>query len=313
MAHYAQSNESSGIISLAKRLARFVQMSTMFYAFCSLFYWLLYTSQIPGVESFFWLFKPTWDFVGLFYTYKPSINEQLIDFTGVISTVCLIIISNTVKSLHDFLNNFETRYKISNANKASKAKVASKTTTATVKKSFKDLTNFIFILDVKITNVSNFIQEEKLSPEAMDNLKSKFHEALLNNLNQNQISQKGYYKKKLYLIYKDFDYIDNFIFYTRETLNSLSREFSKPTLRIDFLVGLGSLKHTDDLNQEITILDTIICLNLKNEFIATSGFKILYDQRTKKQYKLVTKGVYNLSKNLNISNNQEIFSLREGS
>lgn len=310
MAHYAQNEQSFGIISLAKSIAKLIQISTMFYAFFTLFYWLLYTSQIPGVESFFWLFKPSWDFVGLFYTYKPNISNQLIDFTGVISTICLVILSNTVKGVHDLLSTFETRYKVSNAKKANKSKTSAKA--ATAKKSYKDLTNFIFILDVKITNVSNFIQEEKLSPEAMDNIKDKFHEALLNNLNQNQISQKGYYKKKLYLIYKDFDYIDNFIFYTRETLNSLSREFSKPTLRIDFLVGLGSLKHTDDLNQEITILDTIICLNLKNEFITTSGFKILYEQRVKKQYKPVTKGIYNLSKNLNISNNQEIFSLREG-
>lgn len=309
MAHYAQNNESFGIINLAKSIARFIQVSTMLYAFFTLFYWLLYTSQIPGIESFFWLFKPTWDFVGLFYTYKPSISNQLIDFTGVISTICLVILSNSMKSVSDLLDTFETKYKVLNAKNAGKNK--SSKTAATAKKSYKDLTNFIFILDVKITNISNFIQEEKLSPEAMDNLKDKFHEALLNNLNQNQISQKGYYKKKLYLIYKDFDYIDNFIFYTRETLNSLSREFSKPTLRIDFLVGLGTLKHTDDLSQEINILDTIICLNLKNEFITTAGFKNLYDQKTKRQYKTVTKGIYNLSKNLNISNNQEIFSLRE--
>lgn len=308
MAHYAQNNESFGIINLAKSVAKFIQVSTMLYAFFTLFYWLLYTSQIPGIESFFWLFKPTWDFVGLFYTYKPSISNQLIDFTGVISTICLVIVSNSMKSVSDLLDTFETKYKVLNAKNAGKNKSKA---VATAKKSYKDLTNFIFILDVKITNISNFIQEDKLSPEAMDNLKDKFHEALLNNLNQNQISQKGYYKKKLYLIYKDFDYIDNFIFYTRETLNSLSREFSKPTLRIDFLVGLGTLKHTDDLSQEINILDTIICLNLKNEFITTAGFKNLYDQKTKKQYKAVTKGIYNLSKNLNISNNQEIFSLRE--
>lgn len=310
MAHYAQNNQSLGIFSLAKNIAKLLQVVIMFYAFFSLFYWLLYTSRVPGLEGFFWLFKPTWDFVGLFYTYKPNISDQLIDFTGVISAICLIILSNTIKSVSDLLDNFEANYKVANAKKVGK-KAAGKAATATSKKSYKDLTNFIFILDVKITNISNFIQEEKLSPEAMDNLKEKFHEALLNNLNQNQISQKGYYKKKLYLIYKDFDYIDNFIFYTRETLNSLSREFSKPTLRIDFLVGLGCLKHTDDLNQEINVLDTIICLNLKNEFISTAGFKNLYDNRTKKQYRLVTKGIYNLSKNLNVSNNQEIYSLRE--
>ncbi len=311
MAHYAQNDQSLIALNLTKNVVKFFQIFTMFYAFFNIMYWVLTTSQIPGIESYYWLFQPIWDTVGLFYTFHQDANSQLIDFTGVISAVVLIILSNSIKGLYEFLNNFELNYKVTIANKAKKTKTSDKSSAVSLKKSPKELTSFIFMLDVQITNVSNFIQEEKLSPEAVDELKKKFHEALLNNLNQNQITQKGYFKKKLYLIYKDFDYIDNFIFYTRETLNSLSREFSKPTLRIDFLVSLGRLRPTDDFMQEINILDTIICLNLKNEFVTTVGFRNLYEDRNKRQYKNVTKGIYNLSKNLNINNNQEIFSMKE--
>ena len=311
MAHYAQNDQSLIALNLTKNVVKFFQIFTMFYAFFNIMYWVLTTSQIPGIESYYWLFQPIWDTVGLFYTFHQDANSQLIDFTGVISAVVLIILSNSIKGLYEFLNNFELNYKVTIANKAKKTKTSDKSSAVSLKKSPKELTSFIFMLDVQITNVSNFIQEEKLSPEAVDELKKKFHEALLNNLNQNQITQKGYFKKKLYLIYKAFDYIDNFIFYTRETLNSLSREFSKPTLRIDFLVSLGRLRPTDDFMQEINILDTIICLNLKNEFVTTVGFRNLYEDRNKRQYKNVTKGIYNLSKNLNINNNQEIFSMKE--
>ncbi len=311
MAHYAQNDQPLGILNLTKNVVRFFQIFTIFYAFFGLVYWLLYTSQVPGITNVFWIFKPSWDFIGIFYSYKPVAGTQSVDFTGVISSVIMILISNLMKSLHDFLDDFELNYKVTVANKPKKDKASAKTATATAQKTPKDTTSFIFILDVQITNVSNFIQEEKLSPEAVDELKKKFHEALLHNLNQNRITQKGYFKKKLYLIYKDFDYIDNFIFYTRETLNALSREFSKPTLRIDFLVSLGRLRPNDDFMQEINILDTILCLNLKNEFVTTAGFRNLYEERTKRQYKNVTKGIYNLSKNLNVNNNQEIFSLKE--
>lgn len=310
MAHYMDNKESASLIGLAKNLVKFIQIFCMFYAFFTLVYWLLETSNVPGITDYAWLFQPMWDFVKLFYTYKAKSQDELIDFTGVISAICLILMSNTVKSLYEVLNNVEHSMNLQKAKKAKNIALNGKPV-APVKKSAKDLTSFIFILDVKITNLSNFIQEEKMTPEAMDRLKTKFHEALLNNINQNQITQKGLFKKKLYLIYKEFDYIDNFIFYTRETLNSLSREFSKPTLRIDFLVALGCLGQNDDLNTEINILDTIICLNLQNEFISTSAFKRRYDDRQKKQYRLVTKGVYNLSKNLNVTNNQEIYSLRE--
>ena len=311
MAFSAQQQQSFSVLNLAKNFAKLLQIATMFYAFFSLIYWLLYTSGIPGVDSYYWIFQPAWSFVSLFYTYKPTGGDQLIDFTGVISSICLVILSNAIKSLYEVVSTLEVNHRNTRVKKLNKSKAAAKSALTSAKKSYKDLTSFIFLLDVKITSISNFIQDEKLSQETIDSLREKFHEALLNNLNHNQITQKGFFKKKLYLIYKDFDYIDNFIFYTRETLNSLSREFAKPTIRIDFLVALGSLKFNDDLNTEINVLDTIICLNLKNEFISTSNFRITYDERAKKQYRLVTKGIYNLSKNLNISNNQEIFSLRE--
>lgn len=309
MEHYLDNNQQRNSLYLVKNITKFLQIASLFYAFFTLIYWLLLTSEFPGIEALHWFFKPLWDIVGIFYQYRPVVNEDNIDFTGVICAVCLILISNASKTLYDFLITVELN--LQNTKKKSKNKSAVKT--AMVKKSFKDIVQFIFILDVKITNVTNFIQEDKLSQEEIDTLKQKFYEALLNNLNHNQIVQKGFFKKNLYLIYKDFDYIDDFIFYTRETLNSLSREFTKPTLRIDFLVALSSMTHNDDLNQSVNILDTIICLNLRNEFIATSDFKSHYDIRQKRQYRLVTKGVYNLSKNLNVTNNQEIYSLRENS
>ncbi len=312
MAYPAQNQQSFTLLALVKNITKFLQILSMFYAFFSLVYWLLYTSGLTAIEGVFWIFKPTWDFVNLFYTYKPALDNQVVDFTGVISSICLIILSNTFKSIGDVVSTAEINYHIKKSKKqASKVKHSVKNTIQSPKKSFKDQTNFVFILDVQISPVSNFIQEENMSAEAIDSLKHRFYEALLNNLNHNQISQKGYFRKKLYLIYKDFDYVDNFIFYTRETLNSLSKEFAKPTIRIDFLVGLGSLSFNDDFSNEINILDTIICLNLKNEFVTTSGFKSTYETRTKSQYRLITKGIYNLSKNLNVANNQEIFSLRE--
>ncbi|MDD3237784.1 MAG: hypothetical protein PHV37_06770 [Candidatus Gastranaerophilales bacterium] len=313
-----EKNGASSFLNLIKNLIKFVQVFCMFYAFFSIVYWLLYTSKVEGVENFFWLFKPSWDFVGLFYTYKPTISDELVDFTGVISAIIFIILANSVKFLYEFLADIETKIETWSRKKPSTTdKILSKKNTSsqiranTKKTLLKEPSNFLFLLDVKITNLSNFIQEEKMTPEEIEKMKNKFHQALLNNINQNQIKQKGLYKKKLYLIYKDFSNVDNFIFYTRETLNSLSKEFLKPTLRIDFLVALGSLAPSDDLTKEISVLDTIICLNLQNEFIATSAFKNIYFNQEKKHYKLVTKGVYNLSKNLHVTNNQEIYSLRE--
>lgn len=312
MAQALKENQNNLLFVAAKNAVRFIQIFTMFYAFFGLVYWLLDTSNVKNIENYYWIFKPTWDFVRLFYTYAPSDKGQTIDFTGVIGAIIMIILSNIAKNIYDVIEENEQKYKINLHRKALKqTKMNAKPATTITKSESKELVEFIFILDVQLTNLTNFIQDEKISAEELEALKERFYDSLLNNLNKNQIKQKGVYNKRLYLIYKDFNYIDNFIFYTKETLNALSREFSRPGIKIDFLVGLTKLYATDKLNEEMNILDTIICLNIKNEFICTSAFKINYERREKKQYKLVTKGIYNLSKNLNVSNNQEIYSLKE--
>lgn len=311
MAYTISENQSNTVFSLTKNIVKMLQVIFMFYAFLSLVYWILYSANVKGIEDYFWIFKPTWDFINIFYTYKPSINNETIDFTGVISSIFLIIFSNSFKSIYDIVETAEQKYKIAlNRQIERQNRQVNKNLSAT-KQTPKSTTGFIFLLEVQITNLANFIQEENLSPEAIETLKEKFYKALLDNLNQNQISQKGRYKKKLLLVYKDFNYIDDFIFYTRETLNSLSREFYKPSIKIDFLVSISRLTPTDNINEEVSILDTIICLGIKNEFICTTAFKMNYDEKAKKQYKLITKGIYNLSRNLNLTNNQEIFTLKD--
>ena len=106
------------------------------------------------------------------------------------------------------------------------------------------------------------------------------------------------------------NYFDEFIFYSRETLNSLLHEFSRPTIRIDFYVSLCECRNTEMLKSKLDMLDTIDKLGLKNDFICTASLKELYELLPKKQYEFLSKGIYNLSKNLNVSNNEELYSLR---
>jgi hypothetical protein len=287
-----------------------------FYAFFNLLFWLALTAKLTTKEGIFYLFKPVWDLVNLFYQYKPQ-GEDDIDFTGVVCSICLIISTILLKSFHEFVSEKEEQAKIEDAKRLERAKkkaIAAKKTNIRTKANIAKTNNsgFVFLLDIDIKQVAGFIQEETLNPEEVAKIKTKFFTSLLQNLNLNQVAQKGYYKKKLFLVYKNVSFFDDFIFYTRETLNSMSKEFSRPTLRIDFLVGINSMAAGNDLKGQLDVLDTINKLSLKNEFICTQSMHDIYECMQKQSYRLVSKGVYNLSKNLNISNNQEVFSLREG-
>ena len=65
------------------------------------------------------------------------------------------------------------------------------------------------------------------------------------------------------------------------------------------------------LEKELDIMDTILALNFINMFILTSKFKQAYEIRTVQKYKMESKGEYNLSKNLTVSNLQPLFIFKD--
>lgn len=312
-----KAKQTAKTFAMLKNIIKATQVFLGFYGSANLLFWLAYTAKIVNMEAGWYLvFKPAWAIVNLFYQYKPVEGREDTDFTGVVCAICLIVMTVVLKSVTEYVAELEEQAKIEDAKRLERAKkraMAVKRTNVKTKANVKKSNDsgFVFLLDIDIKQVSGFIQEEALSPEEVAKIKTKFFTALLQNLNLNQVVQKGYYKKKLFLVYKSISYFDDFIFYTRETLNSLSKEFTRPTLRIDFLVGVNTIVPSDDLRGKLDVLDTINKLSLKNEFICTQSMRDMYECTPKQAYRLASKGVYNLSKNLNVSNNQEIFSLRE--
>lgn len=311
-----KTKQTASTFSLLNNIIKSVQAFIGFYAFFNVIFWLAYIAKIVEQSSWLYLlFKPAWNIVNIFYTYKSIEGKEQIDFTGVVCAICLVIISILLKSVSEFVTELEETAKIEDAKRLERAKKRAVAHASGVIKNRKTIKNndagFVFLFDISIKQVSGFIQEDVLSPEEVAKIKNNFFKSLLNNLNLNQVSQKGYYRKKLFLVYKSISNFDDFITYTRDTLNSLSKEFIRPSLRIDFIVEMSEICLDDDFKEKLDLLDTINKLNLKNEFICTQKLKDLYECMPKTSYIMTSKGVYNLSKNLNISNNQEIFSLRE--
>ena len=301
-----------------KNFLKWFQFFAGTYAFLNIIYWLGIILKFINTSFLYFLFAPAWKIVGNFYTYKASSKSDDIDFTGFVAAISLIILAVILKSLSEYVTDLEENAKIRDmqrqerADKIQKAREQGSLKQRLAKKDFQKALNceFIFLIDISIKQVPGFIQEETISPDEIAKIKNNFYASILNNLNMNHITQKGYYKKKLFLIYKNMNYFDDFIFYTRETLNGLLHEFSRPTLRIDFYVALCERRLTDDLKVKLDILDTIDKLGLRNDFICTSSLKELYDLLPKKQYEFLSKGIYNLSKNLKVTNNDEVYSLR---
>ena len=138
---------------------------------------------------------------------------------------------------------------------------------------------------------------------------SKVNKRLIENLSYSKPMQKGYYRKNLFLMYKDFNYVDDFVYYISPTIDSIILEFKKYGIKISFCYILSAISQVSALEKELDCMDTILALNFFDEFIVTNRFKINYDNKPIHRYALEFKGEYNLSKNLSISNKQPIFIL----
>lgn len=309
--------ETAIYFTIFKNIVNRIQEASAFYAFLNAIFWLTYIIKIVDKNNVLYLFfKPAWAFISNFYTYKPTKDGNELDFTGFLCTVFIIIATVILKSVSEFVTDLEEVAKIKDIKRkerAEKRMLARKTSRMNATREAQKASNckFVFLFDINITQSTGFIQGKELSPEEIMKMKNNFNNSILSNLNANQIEQKGYYKQRLFIIYKSLNYFDDFIFYLNETLNSLLVEFNRPAMEIDFYIALSDFKETDNLKTKLGVLDTICKLKLKYDFICTSSLKEIYDALPKNKYNFISKGVYNLSNNLNISNNEEIYSLRQ--
>ena len=114
-------------------------------------------------------------------------------------------------------------------------------------------------------------------------------------------------------MYKDFNYVDDFLYYIKPTLDSIALEFRGHGISVSYSYVLSALSNQDGLEKELDCMDTILSLYFVNEPIVTNRFKITYDNKPTHQYSVKFKGEYNLSKNLTVSNQQPLYSLLDKS
>lgn len=327
MSYVVNENNQNKNLEYAKMMCvvlRFVQVFSMIYSLLSFCYWalLMLDISVPIFIRFF--FEMPYIFVRLL-GYVPKGTSA--DFSGaIIGTVFLVIVflssyvaenmerkiaAETKRQKRRPVNrNISSSYHSSSTISSSVNATAASALQTSSEIELIDLSKkkFIFLLEVKISEVD--ISAKSMHSDS-EKLKKRICDAIIDNLNMNKLDQCGFYKKNLFIVYKDFEYIDSFIYYIKVTLDSLAKEFATPQLMIDFNITFSVISNLSQLESELMIMDMILTLNMMNEFISTAKFKTAYENREHSKYVLVTKGTYNLSRNLSVNNNQDLFSIRE--
>lgn len=166
---------------------------------------------------------------------------------------------------------------------------------------------------IHVYKIKNSADDADLSFEEAEAQRKRVNKKLLDLVKASgtQPMKKGYFRKNLFFVYKEFNYADDFTEYMHPAINSIIEDFQKEGFDVQFSCILSAITLLSVLEKELDLMDTILSLNFVNSFILTNTFNRVYEIKTVKKYEPVLKGKYNLSKNLSISNVQPLYEFKE--
>ncbi len=317
---YKKSNKLEQLETLAQILygVRSFRFIFFFYSFLSFSFWFLNCLDVDWIYMFNWLFLIPYQIVGFFY--KPE--GITVDFSlAIIGASALFfgfifdfIFNQIYQSVLEEQEKEERKIEQRKKNRKKSIKQKSFMPSSNMGESSQSFENskFMFLIEPHTNRIKRRKDDLELTFQEVEIWKQRINKRLLENINYTKPMQKGYYRKNLFFIYRDFNYVDEFIYYIKPTLDSIVLEFKKYGIYVSFCYVLSAVSNLDIMERELDIMDTILSLNFVNDFVVTNRFKVTYDNKPIHQYSMILKGEYNLSKNLSISNKQTLYSLSDG-
>lgn len=293
-----------------------------FYAFISFVFWLLNCFEVDWLYIFNPVFKVAIIFVRKILKYSPQ--GVGVDFSlAIIGSISLALgfISNWIsdvqqQKLYDLdeeeerilAQKRERNKRNALQNRQAGMQTVNIASTATEAENSK----LLFLIAPQIKKIKRRQDDIELTLKEVQDWKQKVNKRLLQEISYSKPLQKGYYRKNLFLLYNDFNYIEDFVYYIKPTLTTISSDFKKNGIIVTFCSVLSAVSSVSTgLEKELDLMDIIISLKFYNEIMLTQRFKINYDNKSVQQYLMKFKGEYNLSKNLTITNRQPLYMLEE--
>lgn len=293
-----------------------------FYSFISFLFWLLNCFEVDWLYLFNPVFKGPIIFVRKILNYSPQ--GVGVDFSlAIIGGIALMLgffanwITEVIQQKLYDLEEEEERLLMQRRERNRKTLYANRpiglqTVDISTGNIEQENPKLLFIISPQIKRIKKKQDDIELTLKEVQDWKQRVNKKLLEQVLYSKPMQKGYYRKNLFLLYNDFNYVDDFVYYIKPTLATIATEFKKYGIIVSFCTVLSSISTVaTNLEKELDLMDIILSLKFYNEIMLTQRFKINYDNKTIQQYEMKFKGEYNLSKNLTITNRQPLYMLEE--
>lgn len=292
---------------------RFLRYFFFFYAFISFIFWFLNCFEVDWIYMFEKLFILPYILVHKFYQPQGVSADFSLAIIGGFSLLLGFISDISSNYFIQKIEDLEEEQERQMERRRRERKKRTAVPSAVEVNGGEKLENskLLFIIMPHVNKIKRKKEDLELTFQEVEIWKQRVNKKLLENILYSKPSQKGYYRKNLFLVYKDFNYVDDFIYYIRPTLDSVILEFRKYGISVSYCYVLSAIALMQNLEKELDCMDTILSLNFVNETVVTNRFKITYDNKGIQQYTIQLRGEYNLSKNLSISNKQPLYILSD--
>lgn len=316
MAYKDNSNTLMQLNTFAQLLygVKFFRFVFFFYSFLSFVFWFLNCFEVDWLWRFTWLFQIPYILVSKFYTPQGVSADFSLAIIGGLALLFGFIFDFAVNNVYQrILTLEEEEERRVKQRRMREKKVSKRQVMPTMEADVIPFENskLLFLILPHIRKIKRKQNDLELTFQEVELWKQRVNKKLIENVSYSKPLQKGYYRKNLFLMYKDFSYADDFVYYIKPTLDSIILEFKKYGVVVSFSYVLSAVADMRTLERELDCMDTILSLNFVNEILVTNRFKVTYDNKTTQKYDIQLKGEYNLSKNLTVNNRQPLYSLTD--
>ncbi len=300
------------------KIVRLAHFLFYIYAFLCFLFWVLNLFELDWLYVFTNLFIIPYKIVHTFYNGQNSFIDFTLAIIGILSILLGLLFNFSCLTYLKYLDTIKIKEekRLKEQQKKLMAKRAHKKIAAPQEEQRTSETygttqspKLVFLITPIISKIKNSEDELELTFQEVEVWKQRINKKLIENILYSKPIQKGYYRKNLFLMYQDFNYVEEFVYYIKPTIDSIILEFQKYKIAVSFSYVISALPMVQHLEKELDCMDTILSLGFMNECIVTNRFKINYDNKDIRKYDIEFKGEYNLSKNLSISNRQPLFAL----
>jgi len=274
---------------------QFLRVYLIFLAFGTTLYWFLQLAS-PGSMTFFApFFDPIKDFTHLFYNRVVTVDEVTIDFSFLVASLVMILVSWMLTYLVDHIEFTEKKYDALCRILKQKAEHLFNKNLEEEYHSKEHQNNKVLILikfvalnagKSALYNKDLEVGVEEKQTEAL----RKFQQLFTTTVK----CQTKMVDNSLLIAFTPFSQVDAALFEMETIIKDLKKKFKEEKWQVEPVISVETYAKETEVAPRVTSLKKLHKLALKNEIACLSSFRQRYSLMTNQKYNVAGKGIYKI-------------------